>query len=243
MYLLSETKFSPDFINAWNAAGTHLTRKGDGATRFIRTELAPPMIEHHSFIVGNQLFFVYLNAAEYADTTDHKAFLKTCDDANAVACFLPMKATPDGWVPTQPGWGLVDTNGGPVDPVDRISSEQIPMSLWEAHALAVSAIKDHLEQSGLEITSTQPNPHITPSIHFTDPDEPGSTAALIVTTSTYPPREQDPLQKAQFETLKSQVDSLLAMNAVVSRPDEEGNASRPLRGWEAEVHIGEMVEL
>ena len=43
------------------AAGSHLLNQVDtGSLKFIRSRLTPPIQEHLSFIIGNQLFFVHV---------------------------------------------------------------------------------------------------------------------------------------------------------------------------------------
>ena len=65
MYDIEMQEPSPEFGECWAAAGTHLDRQVDGGIRFwLRTELTPPFLEHLSFRLGNQLFFVRLEDVE-----------------------------------------------------------------------------------------------------------------------------------------------------------------------------------
>jgi hypothetical protein len=47
------------FARCWSAAGRHLSTFGDGIVNsWLRSHLNPPFLEHLSFRLGNQLFFV-----------------------------------------------------------------------------------------------------------------------------------------------------------------------------------------
>ena len=48
-----------DFAKCWQAAGIHLDKKFDGGIHsWIKSNLTPPFLEHLSFRLGNQLFFI-----------------------------------------------------------------------------------------------------------------------------------------------------------------------------------------
>ena len=56
---------SHDFIAAWSAAGSHLQSCiPDGSLVWLKARLEPPFLEHLSFRIGNQLFFVRLEAED-----------------------------------------------------------------------------------------------------------------------------------------------------------------------------------
>ena len=51
---------SQEFALCWQTAGRHLDLKGDGAINWLKSELTPPFLEHLSFRLGNQLFYICL---------------------------------------------------------------------------------------------------------------------------------------------------------------------------------------
>ena len=51
---------SQEFAQCWQTAGRHLNIKGDGAINWLKAELTPPFLEHLSFRLGNQLFYIRL---------------------------------------------------------------------------------------------------------------------------------------------------------------------------------------
>ncbi len=62
MHEIPMNEMSPDFAECWQSAGRHLQQQGQGAINWLRAHLHPPMLEHLSFRLGNQLFFVCLDA-------------------------------------------------------------------------------------------------------------------------------------------------------------------------------------
>ena len=56
-----------EFIDAYNAMGRHFNevRKSmPESLSFLRTQPVPPMIDHLSFKIGNQIFFVYMDPVD-----------------------------------------------------------------------------------------------------------------------------------------------------------------------------------
>ena len=59
MYTIELQKMSPQFLDCWKAAGNHLNRQvQDGIQSWLRAHPFPPFLEHLSFRLGNQLFFI-----------------------------------------------------------------------------------------------------------------------------------------------------------------------------------------
>ena len=58
---------SPEFAKCWQAAGMHLEQQAGGnISSWIRVNLEPPFLEHLSFRLGNQLFFIRVEDADEA---------------------------------------------------------------------------------------------------------------------------------------------------------------------------------
>ena len=55
------SKPSEHFLKAWSFAGRDLSSQGQGALRWIRDHLHPPLVDHLSFRIGNQIFCVLLD--------------------------------------------------------------------------------------------------------------------------------------------------------------------------------------
>lgn len=59
MYQIEMQEMSEDFFQCWKAAGNHLNSRVDAGIRsWLRAHPYPPFLEHLSFRLGNQLFFV-----------------------------------------------------------------------------------------------------------------------------------------------------------------------------------------
>ena len=59
---------SDDFIQCWYDAGSHLQHQVEGGPTWIRAHLDHPIMEHLSFRLGNQLFFVRIEDVAVADS-------------------------------------------------------------------------------------------------------------------------------------------------------------------------------
>ena len=59
MYEIEMQEMSEAFLPCWKAAGIHLSKQVDGGIQsWLRAHPYPPFLEHLSFRLGNQLFFV-----------------------------------------------------------------------------------------------------------------------------------------------------------------------------------------
>ena len=160
------------FFPCWKAAGIHLSKQVDGGIQsWLRAHPYPPFLEHLSFRLGNQLFFVRI------EDVDGKAqgpgtlrgLAAAARDANGHACILPMKKKLFGgsWVADMPGWGLLNAETRkPINPVSLVTEEKIEMTSWEVHDMAVQVVRDYLQKEGFELMSWQGNPEVDPSIWF-----------------------------------------------------------------------------
>lgn len=55
---------SEEFSRCWQAAGLHLQGQVQEGLIWLKVDLAPPFLEHLSFRLGNQLFFVRIEDAD-----------------------------------------------------------------------------------------------------------------------------------------------------------------------------------
>ena len=187
MYQVEQNEPSQEFINAWQAAGRYLQSKGDKSLNWIRANLNPPMAEHLSFRLGNQLFFVFIEAAEFSFQTSNKLFLDASREAKAIPCIMPMEQRISSYKPINSGWGLISAESGLiVDPVAMVSEELIEMSEWELRDFAIQTVKTYLTQQGKNVFSAQSSLHIDPSIWF---EETKNAHWVVVRAAKYPDKE------------------------------------------------------
>ncbi len=172
MHEIENDEMSAAFLSCWNAAGTHLNRQvGDGIRSWLRAHPYPPFLEHLSFRVGNQLFFVRIEDVDgkVCGPGNSQGHVSAARISNGRACVLPMKknALSGAWEAVELGWGLLDAGTRkPVDPLALITEQNIEMSAWEVQDMAVQVVRDYLIQQGFEMMSWQGNPEVHPSIWF-----------------------------------------------------------------------------
>ncbi len=177
MYQVDMQSASNDFLHCWKSGGIHLNTQVDGGIQsWLRAHPHPPFLEHLSFRLGNQLFFVRIEDAEgKLQVPGSREGLQAIADAcHGHACLMPMKKKFFGgdWVPMLPGWGLVDaTSGMAVNPIELVTDEKIEMTPWELQDLAVQVVRGQLEQEGHQIMSWQSNPEVHPAIWFVGKSE------------------------------------------------------------------------
>jgi hypothetical protein len=190
MYEIEMQEMSEAFFPCWKAAGIHLGKQIDvGIQSWMRAHPYPPFLEHLSFRLGNQLFFVRIEDVDdkIRGPGSKRGLAAAAGAANGHACILPMKKRlfGDSWVAALPGWGLLDAvTGMPIDPVSLVTDEKIEMTPWEVHDMAVQVVRDHLGGEGFELMSWQGNPEVDPSIWFV-----GKTTKpewVVVRSARYP---------------------------------------------------------
>ena len=158
------------YTNPLRAAGQHIQRQIQGSINsWLKASLIPPFLEHLSFRLGNQLFFVRVEDVEgrLEVPGTREGLLMIARECKGHACIMPMREKAGTWSPKVPGWGLVDAHTGEaIDPVTLISDEKIEMTDWEVQDFAVQIVRDQLNQTGRELMSWQGNPQVDPSIWF-----------------------------------------------------------------------------
>jgi ribosomal protein S27AE len=163
-------KVTPEFASCWRCAGSFLNSRGDNRISWIKAELTPPFLEHLSFRIGNQLFFIRLvdvdQNADFPGTIDGLRMIS--EACGGFGCLMPMKSIAGAWEVVESGWGLVDiTNYKTIDPIDKISDELVEMTKWEISDFAVQVVKNYIvKELGYELMSSQSNPDVHPSIWF-----------------------------------------------------------------------------
>ena len=161
------TVLTDDFIQCWQAAGRHLQCQVEGGPVWIRAHLDQPFMEHLSFRLGNQLFFVRIEDADGQLKTpgSEAALQKIAEKCKGHACIMPMRFSFGYWLPTEKGWGLLSLKDRkPVNPPDLVTDEKIEMTDWELHDFAVQVVRKNLVESGEQVTASNSNPELQPSI-------------------------------------------------------------------------------
>lgn len=160
---------SEAFFHCWRAAAQHIERQGQGPLAWLKARLEPPFLEHLSFRLGNQLFFVRVeddqSALEVPGSV--KGLLRIADDCKGHPCIMTMQHRSETWSPVDIGWGLRHARTGePVDPAALMTDDLIEMTDWEVHDFAVMVVRQHLEEQGREIIASAGDPGLDPALWF-----------------------------------------------------------------------------
>jgi hypothetical protein len=184
MYQVEQAEPTEEFKQAWSAAGRYIQNQADTGFNWLRATLNPPMAEHLSFRIGNQIFFVFIEAAEFNYKADGRIFDKVCKAANAIPCLMPMSKSLGEWKPKNDGWAFINADSKQaMNPLDFVSDELIEMTDWELHDFAIQVVCAGLEKEGKKIFSKQPSREIDPSIWFQDGTGPHY---VVVRAARYP---------------------------------------------------------
>ena len=180
-----------EFSRCWQAAGRHLlSQTHDGQLSWLRANLTPPFLEHLSFRLGNQLFFIRIDdvSGNVRGPGNPNGFRTIAKGCNGHACRMPMRIKGANWETAEPGWGLVDDEtGNIINPINLISDEKIEMTDWEIHDFAVQVVRDHVtEKLGHKLMSSQGNPDVDPSIWFVGENGP---EWVVVRAARFPEKE------------------------------------------------------
>jgi hypothetical protein len=177
---------SEAFRYCWQAAGRHLNAHGRGEVVWFRAHLNPPFLEHLSFRLGNQLFFVRLEDVdgEIAVPGNRGGLIAVSEGCQGHPCILPMKGAGSSWSAAYPGWGLLDArSGNPIDPFKLATNMPVEMTDWELHDFAVQVVRGQIEKSGKGLMSWQSEPRISPSLWFVGDNGP---EWVVVRATRYP---------------------------------------------------------
>lgn len=161
---------SDDFLAMWKAAGNHIQSFfEDGLQSWLKVDPRPPFLEHLSFRLGNQVFFLRMeDVEEQAEVPGNREGLELVAEGwNGYPCLMPMRRTLRGWEPARPGWGLIDLrHGGSINPAMLVTEEPVAMTDWELLDFAVQVVRNDLKGRGYDIVSTHSNPQVDPNIWF-----------------------------------------------------------------------------
>jgi hypothetical protein len=186
-------RVSEDFACCWRAAGQHIQKCAQGPLHsWLKANLNPPFLEHLSFRLGNQLFFIRIEDADGGLEVpgSRKGLLAVADGCKGYACLMPMRCQADGWISDAPGWGLIDARSGKsLDPANEITDERIEMTDWELQDFAVQIVRRQLEKDGRKLMSWQGNPAVDPSIWFVGETGP---ECVVVRAARYPVSDAEP---------------------------------------------------
>ena len=170
MHEIEMHEMTEDFFPCWKVAGIHLSKQVDGGIQsWLRAHPYPPFLEHLSFRLGNQIYFVRIEDEDgrLRVPGSRKGLLAVAQGCAGHTCLMPMRKRLGSWRPTAPGWGLVDIRTGlPVDPPELVTDEPVEMTDWELHDLAVQVVREQLESESRQLMSWQSNPGVDPSIWF-----------------------------------------------------------------------------
>jgi hypothetical protein len=184
MYEVHQDPASESFQRAWLCAVQHLYRVGGSGINWLRADLQPPLAEHLSFRLGNQLVFVFVEVAGVEGPSSLSLFLDVSKEATAIPALLPMEQAGATYQPTLGGWGLLHAvTRAPLDLPSLASNEPIEMSDWEVHDFAIQVVSSYIESSGGTILSKQRSRQIDPSIWFRDESGP---AFVVVRSGRFP---------------------------------------------------------
>ena len=190
MHDIHKADVSEEFARCWQAARVHIQNQTQGPLQsWLRAHLNPPFLEHLSFRLGNQLFFIQLQDVDNAlKTPGHLGgLLSVSDGCQGHACLMPMQKIAGEWRCVATGWGLIDARTDrTVNPVVLISAEPIEMTDWELQDFAVQVVRNQLEKEGRQLMSWQGNPNVDPSIWFVGDKGP---EWVVVRAARWPERD------------------------------------------------------
>lgn len=176
MYDIAMDEPTEEWVGCWAAAGNHLEIRGGSKISWLKCDLRPPFLEHLSFRMGNQLFFVRIEDADRRVPAPgvEQGLRAIALECRGHACRLPMRLRAGSWAPAEPGWGLVDAaTQRLIDPVALITDEKLEMTDWEVHDFAIQIVKQYeIDKEGRTLMSSNPNPRVDPSIWFADEEGP-----------------------------------------------------------------------
>ena len=90
-----------------------------------------PLVEHLSFRLGNQLFFVFVEVERVVQFSGagKRLFLEVSREATATPCLLKMQRSGGTFAPVDTGWGMIDAiTSRVVNPAEMVSDELIEIS-------------------------------------------------------------------------------------------------------------------
>ncbi|MDR2198392.1 MAG: hypothetical protein LBR53_02850 [Deltaproteobacteria bacterium] len=163
-------EISREFLACWTLAAAYVQRLGEKNLSWFKANLYSPVLEHFSFRLGNQLFFVRLEDSEgrLKIPGNLDDLLEISGECGGHPLVMPMKNNGGIWLPLLSGWGLLNAvTREPVNPQKLSTSEKVEMTPWELHDLAVHSVMASL--GGKKIFSYTNHPDISPSVWYLGP--------------------------------------------------------------------------
>ncbi len=195
LYPVTPVEITKNFADLLTHAGRHLQSsmwpwlRKQSADREVHTEFggwlrneAPIFCEHFSFRLGSQIFFVqcFDVSKNQHPELNPDALDRLANEANGIACLLPMINSHGEWRAAYSGWGLIGTDTLPLNPDDYIPNSKAVMSDWEVHDFGLQVVRSQIEGDGYRVISWQPNPRVNPSITC---EKNGRVYGVVVRTS------------------------------------------------------------
>ena len=100
MHDIPMSEVTPEFARCWQAAGMHIEDAAGGQLNaWLRAHLNPPFLEHLSFRLGNQLFFLRVEDEEgqIEGPGSLQGLLSVADGCKGHACLMPMRKRGGKW--------------------------------------------------------------------------------------------------------------------------------------------------
>ena len=194
-YEINMHEASDEFRRCWATAGNHLLSQVEkNQLNIYRTDLTPPIREHHVFRLGNQLFTIYLEDIDEQLITPAslEGVIFGSTSMNATPCIMKMQRDISGhWQVMGPRWGLIHAQTRKeIFPPEMVTEEKIEISDWELKDFAIQRITEQLRAKGCQLVSHCSDPDINPSIWFVDKNNKFSYA--IIKVVRYPELEASP---------------------------------------------------
>lgn len=190
MHTVETHEMTPAFYEIWCAAGQHLNSQVEGGIRsWLRAHVSPPILEHLSFRLGNQLFFIHVYDVndDVAGPGSLKGLQRIVESCQGHACLMPMYRDNRSslWRPYLKGWGLIHpATQDSINPISLITDKLIEMTDWELQDFAVQVVKQKIEKDGYELMSFCTDPEVNPSLWFVGAS--GRPEWVVVKSARYP---------------------------------------------------------
>ena len=170
--------YEPDanFIECYSVAKKHFEVQSDGGLVWQKGWPVAPFLEHMSFSLGNQKFFIRLYDidGELKGPPNEGGTIEAAEMFNGIACFIPMQKSRDVWQVVENGWGLYShADSSPINPTELISDEKILLNDAEFHAKAVSCYLEMLMDKlpGSSFYPPQFDKRVYPSLRVQRPNQ------------------------------------------------------------------------
>lgn len=194
MHEITMAEPSRDFLAMWQAVGNHIQSFfHDRLQGCLQVDPRPPFLEHLSFRLGNQVFFIRVeDIDELAEVPGNRGGpLTMAKGWNGYPCLMPMRRTLQSWEPDCPGWGMIDLRDGQrINPSMLVTDEPVAMTDWELLDFAVQVVRNDRKDRGYEIMSSHSNTQVDPNIWFVAEKAKGAEW-VVVRAARYPERRAE----------------------------------------------------